>query len=114
MQLERSIKTCARIRVWTFCVLVILMASAYTYNYIIYPLRNTDTKYDLSPSRKTWLHGNAPWLCIPKSNVPYRSQSNEDKAIVEQLYGGQPKCNGTIVEIGALDGVQYNNSWYFE
>jgi FkbM family methyltransferase len=52
--------------------------------------------------------------CIPKSNVPYRSQSNEDKAIVEQLYGGQPKCGGTIVEIGALDGVRYSNSWYFE
>ena len=52
--------------------------------------------------------------CTPKSNVPYRSQSNEDKAIIEQLYGGRPKCGGTIVEIGALDGVRYSNSWYFE
>lgn len=52
--------------------------------------------------------------CVPKPNVPYRSQSNEDKAIIENVYGGKPKCGGTIVEIGALDGILYSNSWYFE
>jgi len=52
--------------------------------------------------------------CIPKSNVLFLSQSNEDKAIVEQMYGDQPKCGGTIVEIGALNGISYSNSWYFE
>ena len=46
--------------------------------------------------------------------MKYLSQSNEDKAIIEQVYGGNPKCKGTIVEIGALDGKRYSNSWYFE
>eukprot|EP00941_MAST-03F_sp_MAST-3F-sp1_P006045 g6045.t1 len=52
--------------------------------------------------------------CVPKSNVRYRSQSNEDKAIIEQFYHNKPICGGTIVEIGALDGVQFSKSWYFE
>ena len=52
--------------------------------------------------------------CTPVPKVSYRSQSNEEKAIIEKFYGGKPKCGGTIVEIGALDGISYSNSWYFE
>lgn len=52
--------------------------------------------------------------CSLKPNVKFLSQSNEDKAMFEQFYKHPLKCAGTIVEIGALDGLTYSNSYFFE
>ncbi|NYT47342.1 MAG: hypothetical protein H0A75_06950 [Candidatus Methanofishera endochildressiae] len=38
-------------------------------------------------------------------NLPiFHSQSREDAALYERFYKNPPKCHGTIVEMGALDG----------
>ena len=52
--------------------------------------------------------------CPLSSKVAYKSQSNEDRAMYELFYKSPPKCGGTIVEIGALDGLTYSNSYFFE
>ena len=50
--------------------------------------------------------------CFKKSNIPYRSQSNKDKCMFEKYYENPIKCSGTFVEIGALDGLLYSNSYF--
>ena len=50
---------------------------------------------------------------IPKRPV-FHSQSREDVALYERFYKHQVKCNGTIVEMGALDGQLYSISKIFE
>lgn len=52
--------------------------------------------------------------CPLSKKVAYKSQSNEDRAMYELFYKSPPKCSGTIVEIGALDGLTYSNSYFFE
>lgn len=45
-----------------------------------------------------------------------RSQSQEDRALFENLFspGGVAQLHGIFVEMGALDGVTYSNSLFFE
>jgi hypothetical protein len=50
---------------------------------------------------------------IPKRPVFY-SQSREDVALYERFYKHPVKCNGTIVEMGALDGKLFSISKFFE
>ena len=52
--------------------------------------------------------------CSLKPGVQFLSQSNEDKAMFEKFYKHPLKCGGIIVEIGALDGLMYSNSYFFE
>lgn len=48
-------------------------------------------------------------------NLPlFHSQSREDVALYERFYKKPPKCHGTIVEMGALDGQLYSISKFFE
>eukprot|EP00667_Euglena_gracilis_P014554 EG_transcript_15070 len=42
----------------------------------------------------------------------FHSQSGEDELLVERFFRGLR--NGTFVEIGALDGILYSNTLYFE
>ena len=51
---------------------------------------------------------------LPSRPVQHLSQSAEDKAMFGLFYKHPLKCGGTMVEIGALDGMQYSNSWFFE
>lgn len=45
----------------------------------------------------------------------YKSQSNEDKALYEQIFSKtEPEHGGIILEMGALDGKKYSISWFFE
>lgn len=46
----------------------------------------------------------------PKLNQRLRSQSGEDVQLLRYFNG---MCNGTYIEIGALDGVRYSNSHVF-
>ena len=50
--------------------------------------------------------------CFKKPNIAYLSQSNEDKCLFEKYYDNPIKCGGTFVEIGALDGLLYSNSYF--
>ena len=54
---------------------------------------------------------------IYKNPITYdfKSQSNEDKALYEMIFKEhEPKYGGVIVEMGALDGLLYSISWFFE
>lgn len=56
-------------------------------------------------------------LRLPKKfpNVKYHSQSNEDKALYEMIYRRHvPRYGGKILEMGALDGITYSISLFFE
>ena len=48
------------------------------------------------------------------SSAIYYSQSWEDSALYQQYFSSPQLCNGTYVEIGALDGVKYSNTKFFE
>lgn len=51
------------------------------------------------------------------SNPPdprlFASQSNEDKELLQLFHSAHPLCNGTYLEMGAVDGVRYSNSHVF-
>jgi FkbM family methyltransferase len=63
------------------------------------------------PAKKTKQH--LATCDIPKRPVFY-SQSREDVALYERFYKHPVKCNGTIVEMGALDGKLLSISKFFE
>jgi FkbM family methyltransferase len=45
----------------------------------------------------------------------FHSQSREDVFMLEQLFSSpRPMCQGTFIEMGALDGSLFSNSWFFE
>jgi len=52
--------------------------------------------------------------CVRKNGILYRSQSREDQALFEKFYQNPLKCSGIFVEIGALDGLKFSNSFFFE
>jgi FkbM family methyltransferase len=45
---------------------------------------------------------------------PSYSQSNEDQALFHRYFRSPLVCHGVFVEIGALDGIRYSNSYFFE
>lgn len=55
-----------------------------------------------------------PWSCIIDENVPTHGRSNQDDAIYEIFYSNPLNCCGTIVEIGAGNGVDGSASYFFE
>ncbi|KAL7437756.1 hypothetical protein ACHAXM_005825 [Skeletonema potamos] len=55
-----------------------------------------------------------PWSCIIDENVPTHGLSNQDDAIYEIFYSNPLNCCGTIVEIGAGNGVEGSASYFFE
>lgn len=44
----------------------------------------------------------------------FYSQQGEDKEIFERYYKHKPKTNGIFVELGAMDGLTYSNTKFFE
>eukprot|EP00986_Skeletonema_menzelii_P016623 scaffold15213_cov156-Skeletonema_menzelii.AAC.2 len=55
-----------------------------------------------------------PWSCVIDENVPTHGQSNQDDAIYEIFYSNPLNCCGTIVEIGAGNGIEGSSSYFFE
>ena len=55
-----------------------------------------------------------PWDCLIDETVPTMGRSNEDDALYEIFYTNPLNCCGTIVEIGAEDGVRDSASYFFE
>jgi hypothetical protein len=49
--------------------------------------------------------------CNITQNSMYRSQRGEDKFLLERFFNNV--CGGTYIEMGALDGITYSNSFYF-
>ena len=52
-----------------------------------------------------------------ESQIPaeHQSQSNEDIWLYEKIFSRNiSRSKGTFLEIGALDGMKYSNTWYFE
>merc|ERR1712032_1523451 len=46
----------------------------------------------------------------PKFKVFFKSQHEEDRVLLQWFNG---LCSGTYLEMGALDGVTYSNSYFF-
>lgn len=55
-----------------------------------------------------------PWDCLIDENVGTQGRSNEDDAIYEVFYTNPLNCCGTIVEVGAGDGLEFSTSYFFE
>ena len=55
-----------------------------------------------------------PWDCLIDETVGTWGKSNEDDAIYEIFYTNPLNCCGTIVEIGAGDGIKDSTSFFFE
>lgn len=55
-----------------------------------------------------------PWKCLIDETVPTKGRSNEDDALYEIFYTNPLNCCGTIVEVGAEDGMQFSTSYFFE
>lgn len=55
-----------------------------------------------------------PWECLIDEMVPTKGRSNEDDALYEIFYTNPLNCCGTIVEVGAEDGMQFSASYFFE
>jgi len=55
-----------------------------------------------------------PWSCVINENTPTHGQSNQDDAIYEIFYSNPLNCCGTIVEIGAGNGIEGSGSYFFE
>lgn len=57
------------------------------------------------------------WCCNyrTKYNSTFKSQYNEDKIVYENYFKNPtPYLNGIFIEIGALDGLKYSNSYFYE
>lgn len=55
-----------------------------------------------------------PWSCFIDENVPTHGKSNQDDAIYEIFYSNPLNCCGTIVEVGAGEGITDSASYFFE
>jgi len=79
---------------------------------IVIPHRHDNDQNDIVlPAKTTKQH--LTTCDIPKRPV-FHSQSREDVVLYERLYKHPVKCNGTIVETGALDGQSFSISKFFE
>ena len=52
--------------------------------------------------------------CAVVPDVPMYSQDWDDKIIYDKFFANPPKCGGTVVEMGGMDGKTYSNSWFFQ
>ena len=52
--------------------------------------------------------------CEVSTKVVFRSQHGDDESLFDTFFSDPPKCKGTVVEIGGLDGKLYSNSWFFQ
>jgi len=55
-----------------------------------------------------------PWECLIDETVSTKGRSNEDDALYEIFYTNPLNCCGTIVEVGAGNGLRYSTSFFFE
>jgi FkbM family methyltransferase len=76
-----------------------------------YKTKTEDFSYS-SGGKETVVHTSLTY-CNPPELSPelYRSQSGEDKNLLAMF--GANKCGGTYVEMGALNGVKFSNSYLF-
>ena len=79
---------------------------------IVIPHRHDNDQNEIVLPAKTTKQ--QPTTCdIPKRPVFY-SQSREDVALYKRFYKHPVKCNGTFVEMGALDGQLFSISKFFK
>lgn len=53
--------------------------------------------------------------CEPNlSPASFFSQSGEDRGLLERYFSAPYVCRGVFVELGALDGIKYSNTKFFE
>ena len=52
--------------------------------------------------------------CVAVPGVPMYSQDLDDKIIFDEFFANPPRCGGTVVEMGGLDGKMFSNSWFFQ
>lgn len=72
-----------------------------------------DSRLSLGNVMQTGIEGGDVAMCTA-SNVTFRGQSHFDESVYQRFYQSPPRCGGIIVEMGALDGQKYSNSWGFE
>jgi hypothetical protein len=65
----------------------------------------------ITVTKNTIVHINKNTFRFP---LFFYSQQGEDKEIFEQYYKSRHKKNGIFVELGALDGITYSNTKFFE
>jgi hypothetical protein len=46
--------------------------------------------------------------------MKYYSQQEEDRIIFEEIYLNAPHMNGIFIELGAMNGVTYSNTKFFQ
>ena len=52
--------------------------------------------------------------CAVVPDVPMLAQDQDDKIIFDEFFANPPRCGGTVVEMGGLDGKMFSNSWFFQ
>jgi hypothetical protein len=52
--------------------------------------------------------------CAVVPDVPMLAQDQDDKIIYDAFFANPPRCGGTVVEMGGLDGKMFSNSWFFQ
>lgn len=73
-------------------------------------IKTADKFYDCAPEIKA-KYTPAP---APKQSTNYKGQEGEDKYLYQQFFHSVPSRPHKFVELGALDGVQFANSYFFE
>lgn len=68
----------------------------------------------LSNKNKNKISANDLSACKAVSHVPFRGQAQHDHTLYEKLFSNPDRCGGTIIEIGAIDGAMFSNSWFYE
>ena len=52
--------------------------------------------------------------CEVSTEVAFMSQHGDDESLFDTFFSDPLKCEGTVVEIGGLNGKMFSNSWFFQ
>lgn len=102
------------LKLYYILTILFIMLILYDYNNINMILMSEKVTYR---SANFGLYFSHLWSCSYNRTYvsEYKSQSDEDKIIYKTYYKNPiPYLNGIFVEIGALDGMKYSNSYFFE
>lgn len=73
-------------------------------------IKASDKFYDCAPKIKA-KYNTAP---EPKTSVHYKGQEGEDKYMYQHFFHLSKKRPHYFIELGALDGVEFSNSYFFD
>jgi len=63
---------------------------------------------------RTKISANELPQCTAAPNIPFKGQAQHDYVLYEKLFSKPDRCKGTIIEVGAIDGAMFSNSWFYE